>query len=405
MFDHMIFGAVLAAILVVILALLKLAIEYPGVFSWCMRSVHKRTERHSGGENDDSTDEDSPDPEHLHLSMSKLSRRGSRLVSGCRSQGSMSRTATDPEIAKRRLELDEIVTFDETPPHDSHSRLAEIKKKSNYDRRYSNDHHHHKKHHRDQRDHYDRRHSSHDHHHHRHHHQKKKHLHHRHAHDHHHSSTSFEEDSPGGKRRALMRLHHHDHPRPQEIVITDSSQERVNGDSPASSNSLETIKKAHSSNMRININNVNILIPRHLPKDVTINIDMDEEEETELVTAALDNPDQNLLHLETHHHEAHHEDHHDPHEHHEVRSSDSGIGWDDHHSHDHQDQDHHQDHHHDQVPHDVNTTVVDIEPIAEEDQERNTNVESDDSKVENFVAKLDCIPLKDPRRPRHNTFT
>lgn len=201
-----------------------------------------------------------------------------------------------------------------------------------------------------------------------------------------------------------MRLHHHDHPRPQEIVITDSSQERVNGDSPASSNSLETIKKAHSSNMRININNVNILIPRHLPKDVTINIDMDEEEETELVTAALDNPDQNLLHLETHHHEAHHEDHHDPHEHHEVRSSDSGIGWDDH-SHDHQDQDHHQDHHHDQDPHDVNTTVADIEPIAEEDQERNANVESDDSKVENFVAKLDCIPLKDPRRPRHNTFT
>merc|ERR1719410_2872061 len=139
-----------------------------------MRSVHKKTEKHSGGENDDSDheDEDSPDPEHPHLS-----RRGSKVVTRCRSQATMSRTATDPEIAKRRLELDEIVTFDETPPHDSHSRLAEIKKKSNYDRRYSHDHHHHKKHHRDHRDHYDRRHSSHDHHHHRHHHQKK-HLHH-----------------------------------------------------------------------------------------------------------------------------------------------------------------------------------------------------------------------------------
>ena len=42
--------------------------------------------------------------------------------------------------------------------------------------------------------------------------------------------------------------------------------------------------------------------------------------------------------------------------------------------------------------------------VAEEDQERNVNVDSDDSK-KNFVAKLDCIPLKDPRRPRHNTFT
>jgi len=392
MFDHMIFGAALASILVVILALLKLAIECPGFFSWCMRSVHKETEKHSGGENDDSAHEDSPDREHPHLS-----RRGSK-VTRCRSQATMSRTVTDPEISKRRLELDEIITFDATPPHDSHSRLAEIKNKSNYDRRYSHDHHHHKKHHRDHRDHLDRRHSSHVHHH-RHHHQKK-HLHHRHAHEHHHSSTSFEEESPPrDNRRELRKQTRSVHHRAQEIVITDSSQERVNGDSPASNNSLEKIKRVHSSNnMRIKLNNVNILIPRNLPKDVTINIDMDEdEEETELVTASLDHPDQHHLHLEAPHLPP---DHHDPHEHHEVRSSDSGIGWDDHHSHEHQDQEHHQE----QDQHDVNTAVVDIEPIAEEDQERNVNVESDDFK-KNFVGKLDCIPLKDPRRPRHNTFT
>ena len=101
MFDHMIFGAVLASILVVILALLKLAIEYPGCFSWCLSSVHKRTEPSSGGENDD-THDDSPDPERLDLSMSEISRRGSKVVSRCRSQGTMSRTATDPEIVKRR---------------------------------------------------------------------------------------------------------------------------------------------------------------------------------------------------------------------------------------------------------------------------------------------------------------
>ena len=96
MFDHMIFGAALASILVVILALLKLAIECPGFFSWCMRSVHKETEKHAGGENDDSAHEDSPDREHPHLS-----RRGSK-VTRCRSQATMSRTVTDPEISKRR---------------------------------------------------------------------------------------------------------------------------------------------------------------------------------------------------------------------------------------------------------------------------------------------------------------
>ena len=74
MFDHMIFGAGLAAILVLILALLKLAIEYPGCFSWCMRSVHRKTEKHSGEEmSHRGHHEDSLDPEDLHLSVSKLS--------------------------------------------------------------------------------------------------------------------------------------------------------------------------------------------------------------------------------------------------------------------------------------------------------------------------------------------
>lgn len=102
MFDHMIFGAGLAAILVLILALLKLAIEYPGCFSWCMRSVHRKTEKHSGEEmSHRGHHEDSLDPEDLHLSVSKLSKRG-KVESRGRSEGTMSRTATDPEIAKRR---------------------------------------------------------------------------------------------------------------------------------------------------------------------------------------------------------------------------------------------------------------------------------------------------------------
>ena len=66
--------------------------------------------------------------------------------------------------------------------------------------------------------------------------------------------------------------------------------------------------------MRININNVNILINRHIQNDVTINIDMDNAGEGE---------------TEGEHHD-------------EVRSSDSGIGWD---YHDHQERlADHQDH-------------------------------------------------------------
>ena len=86
---------------------------------------------------------------------------------------------------------------------------------------------------------------------------------------------------------------------------------------PERINQLATCTK-NSSNMRININNVNILINRHIQNDVTINIDMEDAEEAE--------PEG---------------EHHD-----EVRSSDSGIGWD-YHDHqerlaDHQDHDVHQ---------------------------------------------------------------
>ena len=70
--------------------------------------------------------------------------------------------------------------------------------------------------------------------------------------------------------------------------------------------------------MRININNVNILINRTHHQDVTINIDMDEGDEEE--PRVVEVPEE-------------HGDHeHD--EHGEVRSSDSGIGWDEHHVHD-----------------------------------------------------------------------
>ena len=67
------------------------------------------------------------------------------------------------------------------------------------------------------------------------------------------------------------------------MITSDDSQEKVNGDSPNSNNSLDKLKVHPKNNMRININNINILINRHLQNDVTINIDMDENNEAEIV--------------------------------------------------------------------------------------------------------------------------
>ena len=90
-------------------------------------------------------------------------------------------------------------------------------------------------------------------------------------------------------------------------------QEKVNRESPSSNSSLEKLKGIKSNNMRININNVNILINRTHHQDVTINIDMDEAVEAEVVE---------VPEVVDHDHDQ------------EVRSSDSGIGWDEHHVHD-----------------------------------------------------------------------
>ena len=125
------------------------------------------------------------------------------------------------------------------------------------------------------------------------------HHHHRHLHAHH-SSTESDSSSPS-QRKKHHRLH--------EI---DDSREKISRNSPSSNLSLDAIKASkNGSGMRININNVNILINRHIQKDVTINIEMDEENESEIVEVVE----------ELEHHEHHDHDH-------EVRSSDSGIGSD-----------------------------------------------------------------------------
>ena len=129
------------------------------------------------------------------------------------------------------------------------------------------------------------------------------HHHHRHLHAHH-SSTESDSSSPS-QRKKHHRLH--------EIEMNDS-HEKLSRNSPSSNLSLDAIKASKTgSGMRININNVNILINRHIQKDVTINIEMDEENENEVIEVVEE--------LQHHDHRDHEHDH-------EVRSSDSGIGRD-----------------------------------------------------------------------------
>ena len=101
--------------------------------------------------------------------------------------------------------------------------------------------------------------------------------------------------------------------RRQQVVSSTDIEPASSVEPPERINQLATCTK-NSSNMRININNVNILINRHIQNDVTINIDMDNAGEVE---------------TEGEHHD-------------EVRSSDSGIGWD---YHDHQERLAEHDHH------------------------------------------------------------
>merc|ERR550539_1246765 len=185
--------------------------------------------------------------------------------------------------------------------------FQEIRGKYKLNRRHSshdNGHHHtpHLKHH-----HHHRRHShSHLHHHrHRRHHHHHHHHHNQSQHHNHSSNTDVEYDNSPRKNRS------------QQVLSSTDIEPASSVGTPERITQLASCTK-NASNMRININNVNILINRHIQNDVTINIDMENAGEVE--------PEG---------------EHHD-----EVRSSDSGIGWD---YHDHQerlaDHDHHDDHH------------------------------------------------------------
>ena len=161
---------------------------------------------------------------------------------------------------------------------------------------------------------------------------------------------------------------------------------------PERINQLASCTK-NASNMRININNVNILINRHIQNDVTINIDMDNAGEVE---------------AEGEHHD-------------EVRSSDSGIGWD---YHDHQDRLAEHDHHDHDVQQEDSGRRGDggeggtgeapdfgrLSILFSVCAERNVIVEATDCEKqagegENDLFKMESSPVNMAKRLRHNTYS
>ena len=105
MLDLLVFGAIAAAIVVAILALLKVMIEYPGMGDWCWRFIHKKTEKNSKISGiEDSFEEiivhDKAGARN-HLNSTKLSELRCEKTEPTSSK-SVSRTSTETEMFRRR---------------------------------------------------------------------------------------------------------------------------------------------------------------------------------------------------------------------------------------------------------------------------------------------------------------
>ena len=107
MFDQLIFVAIAGAIIIAILALIKVMIDFPGFGDWCMRFIHKKTENKN--EDKEGIEEDvkvtDSDPEVVSLSLPKFiltGDEGEKVALRLSRTQTMSRTSTDPEICKRR---------------------------------------------------------------------------------------------------------------------------------------------------------------------------------------------------------------------------------------------------------------------------------------------------------------
>lgn len=359
MLDLLAFAAIAAAVVVAILAMLKVMIEFPGMGDWCLRVIHKKT----GKKNEVSVAGEDNSLEEIIIHDVGLNHVASTRCEKTdpTSSKSVSRTSTETEMFRRRFEeIDEILSAEKSGEIIPSGRLQEIREKTNLDRRHSSHDQSHRSHHH--KHHHNKRRHSHSHDPHRHHRRHHHHQDHHHHHQNHSSNTDVEYDHSPGKSRS-QNVHSS-----TEMESVDCSPRRYRaGQTSSQLGTPERINQlvSHSkvaNNMRININNVNILINRHTQKDVTINIDMEDTGEVEAQ-----------------------EEHHD-----EVRSSDSGIGWDLSEA-DHQEQEGQQ-------------ATHQMEPVLEE-LERNVIVEREEPRKEagegEGMFKLETIP----KRLRHNTYS
>ena len=106
MFDQLIFVTMAGAIIIAILALIKVMIDYPGVGDWCMRAIHKKTAAKEAV--DVAVEEGERFEEIVLVDDDKVEavKTGEKTVDkidpAVVRAVTMSRTNTDPELCKRR---------------------------------------------------------------------------------------------------------------------------------------------------------------------------------------------------------------------------------------------------------------------------------------------------------------
>ena len=104
MFDQLIFVTMAGAIVIAILALIKVMIDYPGFGDWCMRAIHKKTAAKEAAE----AVEEGESFEEIVLvgddkvEAVKTSEKTVDKIDPAILRVTMSRTNTDPELCKRR---------------------------------------------------------------------------------------------------------------------------------------------------------------------------------------------------------------------------------------------------------------------------------------------------------------
>ena len=101
MLDLLVFAAIAAAIVVAILALLKVMIEYPGMGDWCLRFIHRKTEKNSKISGSEDSFEEIIVHDRNNLNSNKQSELRCEKTEPTSSK-SVSRTSTETEVFKRR---------------------------------------------------------------------------------------------------------------------------------------------------------------------------------------------------------------------------------------------------------------------------------------------------------------